>query len=262
MEIKKVIGYLRVSTDGQSSDGYGLEAQREAVIEYCSGKGMYVVDWYIEDGVSGAKEERPQMGRILSDDGLIERGVQAVVVAKSDRVARDINIYYYYKHSLMKRGIELISVSEDFGAMGAFAPMLESFIICMAQMERTNITLRTSSGRRVKAAKGGYAGGRPPYGYEAINKKLYIVEDEANVVRFIFAAKLRGMAFSKIAEILNSKGALGKHGKQWYASSVKVIVDNEMLYKGYYRYGDQNEFVRGDYEAILNLNEGLVEIKK
>jgi len=252
--MKTVVGYVRVSTEGQV-DNFGLEAQKEAIMRYCQRNEMYISEWFEDRGVSGVKEDRPALRRMLKDREICNPPIDAVVVAKSDRLARDINIYFYYKHELLKKGVELISVSEDFGAMGCFAPMLESFIICMAQMERENITMRTSSGRKVKAAAGGYAGGRPPYGYKVINHRLYIENDEAQVVKFIITGKKRGMTYQQIVDCLNEKGIKSKSGKKWLISTAQKILENDMLYRGYYKYGDQGDYVKGDFEPILTDEE-------
>ena len=52
---------------------------------------------------------------------------------------------------LMKKDIKLISIAEDFGQFGVFANMLEAFTLCVAEMERDNITKRTSGGRKVSS---------------------------------------------------------------------------------------------------------------
>ncbi|MDI9483911.1 MAG: recombinase family protein, partial [Bacillota bacterium] len=165
--MKTVVGYVRVSTNGQAQeDKYGIEAQKRDILDYCAKHDLALTKWYVDGGVSGVEEQRPELDKILfNDEEVGNPPIQAVIVAKSDRLARDMNLYYYYKFVLKKKNIELISVSEDFGAMGAFAGVLESLTLFIAEQERINIAKRTSSGRRMKARAGGYAGGRAPYGY-------------------------------------------------------------------------------------------------
>lgn len=251
--MKNVVAYCRVSTDGQvGEDKFGIEAQKEQIMEYCSRNDMQISAWYIDEGVSGAKEERPEFDKILFSDGEVENPpVEAVVVAKSDRVARDINIYYYYKMLLRKKDVQLISISEDFGQFGVFSNMLEAFTLCVAEMERQNITKRTSSGRAVKASKGGYSGGRPPYGYRSQNGVLTVIDDEADVVREIFAMKNGGATYKQIVEKLNEEGRRSRSGSAWAISTLQVILGNEKLYRGFYRYGKTEDWVKGQHKAIL-----------
>jgi site-specific DNA recombinase len=176
---------------------------------------------------------------------------EAVIVAKSDRVARDINIYYYYKMLLTKKDIKLISIAEDFGQFGVFANMLEAFTLCVAEMERENINKRTSSGRKVKASRGGYSGGRPPYGYSPLNKKLVIVPEEAEVVKYVIESKKAGHTYQQICDTLNAQGKTNRSGSKFSISTLQVILDNEPLYRGMYRYGKDSEWIQGEHEPIL-----------
>ena len=248
--MKNVGAYLRVSTDGQvGEDKFGLEAQREQIVEYCAKHDMNIVEWFTDEGESGAKE-RPGFDEIVYGD-VANPPYEAIIVAKSDRVARDINVYYYYKMLLIKKGIKLISIAEDFGQFGVFANMLEAFTLCVAEMERENITKRTSSGRKVKASKGGYSGGRPPYGYTPVSGVLKIVPDEAEVVRYVIGAKEKGETFQKICDTLNGEGRTNRSGTKFSISTLQVIVDNKPLYQGMYRYGKDSEWLKGEHEPIL-----------
>jgi site-specific DNA recombinase len=248
--MKNVVAYIRVSTDGQCGDDkFGLEVQREQIIEYCAKNDMTILKWYTDEGESGAKE-RPGFDEIVYGE-VSNPPYEAVVVAKSDRVARDINIYYYYKMLLIKKDVKLISIAEDFGQFGVFASMLEAFTLCVAEMERDNINKRTSSGRKAKASKGGYSGGRPPFGYAPLNGKLVIVPEEAEIVKFVIESKDKGMTYQTICDALNREGKTNRSGTKFSISTLQVIIDNKPLYQGMYRYGKDSEWVEGEHEPIL-----------
>lgn len=248
--MKNVAAYVRVSTDGQcGEDKFGMEAQKEQIEEYCHKNDMNIIKWFTDAGESGAKE-RPGFDSIVYGD-VSNPPYEAVVVAKSDRVARDINIYYYYKMLLLKKEISLISVAEDFGRMGVFSTMLEAFTLCCAQMERENITKRTSSGRAIKAASGGYSGGKAPMGYEVKDGELSIKEDEAIIVRRVFELRDAGNTIRGIADKLNEEGYCGRNGKPFTSSTIQSILGNRKTYEGYYRYGKSDEWVKGKQKPIL-----------
>lgn len=248
--MKNVIAYIRVSTDGQCGDDkFGLDVQRKTIQEYCDKNDYTITRWFTDEGESGAKE-RPGFDEIVYGD-VTNPPYEAVVVAKSDRVARDINIYYYYKMLLTKKNVTLISIAEDFGQFGVFANMLEAFTLCVAEMERDNINKRTSGGRKVKAARGGYSGGRPPYGYMPQNGKLVIVPDEAEIVRYVINAKDSGETFQRICDTLNAQGKTNRSGTKFSISTLQVIIDNKPLYQGMYRYGKDSEWTQGEHEPIL-----------
>ena len=248
-----VVAYVRVSTDAQAGeDRFGVDAQREQISKFCAVKGHTVVRWVEDLGESGAKE-RPGFDEIVYGD-VQNPPIQAVVVAKNDRVARDVNLYYYYKMLLAKKDIYLLSVAEDFGGLDpAVARMLEAFIICVAEMERENITKRTSAGRAVKSGRGGYSGGRPPFGYRAVEGTLEVNASEAETVRRIYRMRFENdLTLDTICQVLNEEGVSTRNGGLWRVSSVKAILDNEKTYRGFYRYGGKDkEWVRGTHAAIL-----------
>lgn len=253
--MKNVVAYIRVSTDGQAGeDKFGLEVQKQQITEYCRKNDMNILKWYADEGESGAKE-RPGFDEIVYGE-VNNPPVEAVVVAKTDRVARDIEIYYYYKMLLRKKDIELISIAEDFGKFGAFSSMLESFTLCVAQMERDNINKRTSSGRAAKSAQGGYSGGRTPFGYRPDNGKMVIVPEEAEIVKTIFKMKDdNGQTYQAIVDKLNGDGFTNRKGKPFVISTVQTIYENKNVYLGMYRYGKRSNkeapWVQGQHEPIL-----------
>lgn len=248
--MKNVAGYVRASTDGQcGEDKFGLEVQRQTIIEYCEKNGYNIIKWFADEGESGAKE-RPGFDEIVYGE-VTNPPFDAVIVAKSDRVARDINIYYYYKMLLTKKNVKLISIAEDFGQFGVFANMLEAFTLCVAEMERENINKRTSGGRKAKAAQGGYSGGKAPMGYKVENKQLVINPEEAEVVKFIFNRKFDGKTMLSTVDALNEAGYKTRNGKPFVISTVQSIWNNEPTYRGMYKYGKDGEWVQGEHEPIL-----------
>lgn len=249
--MKNVVSYIRVSTEGQvGEDKFGIDAQRAQIAEYCRKNDMRLVHEYKDEAKSGAKMDRPEFDRIVYGD-VQNPPIEAVIVAKSDRIARDINVYYYYKMQLKMKGIELISIAEDFGQFGVFANMLEAFTLCVAEMERENIMKRTSAGRIQKAEQGGYAGGRAPVGYRVSDGRLIPNPDEAKAVRRIFSLQSEGMALRDIADKLGEEGYRSRSGAPYTFGTVRNILNNKKTYQGYYRYGKNSEWVEGQQEAIL-----------
>lgn len=252
----KVAAYLRVSTDGQiGEDKFGLDVQLTTIQKYCAEHGHTLTTIFRDEGESGAKT-RPGFDAIVYDTTLPDQlPYEAIVVAKSDRVARDINIYFYYKMLLRKRNLQLISIAEDFGQFGIFASMLEAFTLCVAEMERENINKRTSGGRALKASRGGFSGGRAPMGYMIKDKQLVINPDEAKVVRRIFYEHDRnGCKLEDIANILNREGYRSRSTKPFSISTVHSILQNRRTYEGFYHYSG-SDWVKGQHEAILPLND-------
>ena len=255
--MRNVVAYCRVSTEGQcGEDKYGLDEQKRIIKEYCADHDMQVTEWFVDEGISGTMEKRPALDRLLYDE-VKNPPVTAVIVPKSDRISRDIKLYFYIMMVLERKNIELISateqvVNDDTGLGNVY----KALILFVAEQERKNITKRTAGGRRLKAAGGGYSGGRPPYGYKPINGKLAIVPEEAEIVRYVIEAKKAGETYQAICEELNKRGCTNRSGTKFSPSTLQVIIDNEQMYRGYYRYGKRDEWVRGEHEPILTSETG------
>lgn len=248
--MKQAIGYCRVSTDGQvGEEKFGLEAQKEQIKLYALSNGYEVVEWAIDEGISGATLDRPALNELLYGD-IQNPPIEAVIVAKNDRMSREMEQYFYVKYTLRKKNMALKSVSEDFGQMGVFSNVMESLAMFIAEQERINIAKRTSGGRKIKALAGGYSGGRAPYGYKIKHGQYEIVEKEAEMVRKIYEQLENGATLLDTAEWLNDNGYKTRKGKKFYASHIKAIKDNRPVYEGKYRYGNM-DWVQGVHEPIL-----------
>lgn len=252
INLKRAVAYLRVSTKGQmGDDAFGIEAQRHDIKEYCESNNIEVVNWYIDEGISGAKVSRPALDKILMGE-VTNPPVNYVVVAKADRLSRDVTLYHSFKFRLNELGLEIISVREDWSAQDKLTAMiLENFMAMVAQIERENIRIRMTGGRTQKAKIGGYAGGQAPMGYKVVDKKLVIDEKEAEVVRFVFRHKFDGDSMLGTMKALNDNGYRTRRGKPFVISTVQSIWNNEQTYRGFYKYGKDGEWVKGQHEPIL-----------
>lgn len=247
--MRKAIGYIRVSTNEQD-EKFGAEAQKKAIWSFAREKGYEIVAWN-KDVISGVSDERPELNKILYGDDVVNPPFEAVIVFKSDRLARDTKLYFYYLYLLEKKGVKLISVEENFGDDEIFANIYRSMMLFVAEQERKNIALRTSHGRKIKAVAGGYAGGRCPFGYSAVNGQLVVNEEEAQIVKEIFAMYNDGVSQNGIAKELNRLGCLTKKGKPFTQVKVMFILRNKKLYEGYVRYGKDNDWIKGVHTPII-----------
>jgi len=244
------IGYLRVSTEEQASEGkFGLEEQKELILQYSRRNNMYILDWYIDKGVSGVKETRPAMNELLFGE-VHNPPVEYVLVAKSDRIARDIKLYYYYLMLMEKKGMKLVSVTEPLVDDGTgMGNIYRSLMLFVAEQERKNITMRTRGGRLQKAKQGGYGGGRPPYGYKAFEGELVVIPHEAKIIRKIFELWEAGVGVSRIARLFNQHGIPTRSGTKWSPPTITKILGHKDFYEGKYTYGEVEAI--GRYEPLL-----------
>ena len=253
---KNAVGYIRVSTTGQAGDDkYGIEAQRKEILLYANDHGYNIVKWYIDE-ISGTTEDRPEWNKIIRGEEVTNPPYQAVIVFKNDRVARDMKLYFYFEYTLEKRAIKLISAKEDFEGLGDLANIYRALLSFVAEQERKNIALRTGNGRKLKAACGGYSGGRPPYGYMVSNGQLKIVPEEADMIRILFKKMDAGETLQGTADCLTDEhGYHTRSGRRFTPTHIKQIYDNRKFYQGFYKYGKDMSWVRGVHEPIIPEDE-------
>jgi len=247
----KAAGYLRVSTEGQiGEDRFGLEAQREAVEAYAKAEGYEVAEWYVDEAVSGATLDRPELTRLLNDAG----GKFAfVLVAKMDRLARDLMAQLWIEKELLRGNVELISVAEPFRGQDPANVLFRQVIGAFAQFERARIAERMAGGRKQKARGGGYAGGGAPIGYTAEKgaKVLALDAEKAETVRRVFelADANPGASLEALAGMLNAEGHTTAQGAIWRKMQVKRVLDRREFYAGTYTYAGIE--AEGRHDAII-----------
>ena len=220
---RKVIGYVRVSTEEQTR-GYGLDIQREKIETYCTLYNLGKVE-ILEDDTTGKTLNRPGLQKVLEETR--SGNVAKVVVFKADRLTRKLrDLLAIIEDEFELHNVAFISVSEQFDTSTptgkAFLQMLGTF----AELERNTIVYRTTSGRIEKARQGGLACGSTPLGYANIGGDLQKIAAEVEIVKAIFAMRADGLSYLAIAKILNEDGIATKRGGKWYAATIKYILNN------------------------------------
>jgi len=254
----KAVAYVRVSTEEQAATGHGLETQDKAVRAFAESQGYQLVEVARDPGVSGATRpaDRPGFGRVLE---LAAAGAFTVLlVYKFDRLAREIRYAVTTVSDLAEQHDVMIrSVTEPIDTATPMGRTLFAILAGMAEGERFAIRDRTAGGRQTKASKGGYAGGRVPYGYRRTPEGgLAIVPEQARIVRRIFQERRRKRTQAEIAAGLNAEGIPGPSGGRWHQARVGYIADNPK-YRGLVEYlfrwsGEENHVLaEGDHEAIV-----------
>jgi DNA invertase Pin-like site-specific DNA recombinase len=151
----KVGIYARVSTNlGQSP-----EFQLRELREYCKKRGWVVAGEYVDRGISGAQESRPELNRLMADAH--HRRFDVVVVWKFDRFARSVAHLLRALETFRALGIEFVSLSEQVDTSTPTGKMVFTVLAAVAELERSLIGERVKAGLRNAVAKGRKLG-RPP----------------------------------------------------------------------------------------------------
>lgn len=273
-EGKKCFLYSRVSTEMQV-EGYSLEAQKNCLKKFAEREEMQIVDYYEDAGKSGKSiEGRPAFKKMLSD---IESGqsVDYILVYKLSRFGRNAADILNSLEFIQTYDVNLICIEEGIDSSQTSGKLLISVLSAVAEIERENILEQTMNGRREKARQGLWNGGPAPYGYSLKDNKLYINEDEAELVRLIYEKYVNTtIGYTGIAKYLNLQGIkkvvrTGRMTEDWNAHFINLILDNP-VYCGKIAYGrrtlekvkgKKNEYKRinaSDYITVDGLHEPLV----
>ena len=247
-EMKRACVYTRVSSDEQVK-GYSLEEQERMCKAAIESKGWQYIRTYTDPGISGRTMKRPGLQEMM--DAMKRREVQAVVIYKLDRLSRkQRDTMTIIEDVIVSNDVALVSLNETLDTSTPWGRAMIGILSSFNQMESENIQMRTSMGREAKAKQGGYAGGKPPLGYRAVDGVLTIDPKEAEIVRLIFSLKKSGGTLIGIANELNERGYRTRKGLEFKHSAIQNILNNEDTYRGHYRYGVGN-FTENQHEPIL-----------
>jgi DNA invertase Pin-like site-specific DNA recombinase len=146
---QRVALYARVSTSNGSQDP---TMQTRELREYCERRGWQLVCEYVDLGISGAKEKRPELDRLMADAS--RRKFDAVIVWRFDRFARSVSHLLRALENFHALGIDFISLSENIDTSTPTGKMIFTVLGAVAELERSLIVERVKAGLRNAKSKG------------------------------------------------------------------------------------------------------------
>lgn len=153
--------YARVSTKTGSQNP---DMQLRELREYCTRRGWDVAGEYVDEGVCGAKEKRPELDRLLGE--CRKRQLDAVVVYRYDRFARSLRQLVNALEEFRALGIEFVSLHEGVDTSTPNGRLVFGIFASIAEFERELIRERVRSGLAAARARGKRIG-RPPKNVDA-----------------------------------------------------------------------------------------------
>ncbi|MCI8481880.1 MAG: recombinase family protein, partial [Clostridia bacterium] len=247
-------GYCRYSSDLQNETS--IEQQKGELEEYARKNGIVITKYYIDEAKSGTKNNRESFQDMISDACKFKK-VEAILVWKTDRFARNAMDSLMYRNQLAKHGIKLVSITQPIDDSTPEGKLMTTFLAGMDEYYSENLASNIKRALKSNAKESLFNGGIPPLGYNIKDKKYVINEKEANIVRTIFKMYLDGYSLIDIAIKLNSKGYKTKKGTEFKKYSVQSILGNEKYIGNYVfnkGYKDNNKIERTD----IIRNEGAL----
>ncbi len=264
----KVYTYKRVSTAMQI-DGYSLDAQRSRMKAYADFNDYEIVGEYEDAGKSGKSiEGRMQFRQMMEDVKSGKDNISYVLVFKLSRFGRNAADVLSTLQVMQDFGVNLICVEDGIDSSKDAGKLMISVLSAVAEIERENIRVQTMEGRIQKAREGKWNGGFAPYGYQLVNGKLEINEEEAVAIRTIYDqyvnTDIGSNGISKYLENNGIRKIQRQNGKNplFDAHLVRLILKNP-VYCGKIAYGrrktEKVHGTRNEYHLVEQENFLLVD---
>jgi len=221
----KVVGYVRVSTDEQA---LGPDAQREAIEAWCRAHDARLCAVHEDLGISGATPVERRAGLNLAFDALGEHGAGVLLVAKRDRLARDVEVGAVAERMAERLGARVLSADGAGNGDGPEHELMRNLIGCFAAYERALVAARTKAALRVKKAKGQRVGAIP-LGYRLADDGVSLEKDPHEQEAIALAHELRegGLSLRAIDRELRRRGFRPRGGKAWHVQTLSNILQAE-----------------------------------
>ncbi len=215
--------YTRKSSEEELEQEFNsLQAQREACEAFINSQvhegWVCLRTGYDDGGFSGATMDRPAVQRLLAD--ITAGRVDIVVVYKIDRLTRSLADFAKIVEILDARGASFVSVTQQFNTTTSMGRLTLNVLLFFAQFEREVIGERIRDKIAASKKKGMWMGGVPPLGYRVQDRKLVIVDSEAEIVRSIFR---RYAELSSVRLLKLELEAQGSKSKSWTSAAGRVI---------------------------------------
>lgn len=233
----RVVALFRVSTEKQESEGTSLDTQERIYREMAAQRGWTTIAEFRGcESATQANSDRRVLQQVLAC--IRDQNPDGIYIHEQSRLTRGDELEVAgLLRELRERGMKIIvnGVVRDLGSIDERFMVGIQSLVDRAESER--IKERMLRGRRARAESGKKTAGPIPYGYrnpakhEPGHGTLQIVEEQASVVRRIFALALEGKGAGRIAAELNRLGIPGIRGGKWAQNSVKGILQN-MAYVG------------------------------
>ena len=262
IQTKRCAIYTRKSVEQPTHHQFGsLEAQRAICASYVASQEpngwTEIPKHYDDNGVSGGSLERPALQELLID---IESGlIDVVVIYKLDRITRTLLDFVRLIDLFDQCGVTFVAVTQNFDTSNSTGRLIQNVLLTFAQFEREIASDRLRDKFCAMKQRGLFIGGHPPYGFDLVDKRLVINDEEAVVVRWMFERYLETKSYTKIEKELADRGIVRRTrtskrghkvvGRNICKSSVWNMLGNP-IYVGQVR--NKGTCYPGAHEALIS----------
>ena len=220
--MKRVIGYVRVSSLIQKEKGNSIPNQIEKIESYCKLNGYELVDILKDDGISGmSKSKRKDYLKLI--DIMEDRNIGGVVVNDLSRIGRKMSDVVEFVDLVKKKQIEFHSIKEGINNVSNVGGLIINILSSINQFEVEMLRSRISEVKQYKKSKN-VVYGNLIYGKSKDGNRLIDNIDELKTIKYMKYLRKKGYSYFKISDRLNKRNIKSKNGNQWYGSGVRNIL--------------------------------------
>ena len=224
---------------------------------------------YYDEGISGTKKEnRSELLRMISDCG--NRKIDMIITKSISRFARNTTDCLEMVRKLVDLGVYIYFEKENINTQSMESELMLTILSGLAESESISISENSKWSIQKRFRNGTYKLSYPPYGYDYLDGEIIVNDEQAAIVKRIFAEALLGRGTQKIADGLQIDGVATRRKSKWTASTVLGILYNErytgdvVLQKTYTdehfnrhnNHGEKDQFlIENHHEALISHEE-------
>lgn len=239
--VRKAVAYARFSSNNQREES--IDAQLRAIRDYCERENIQLVDIYSDEAQSAKTDNRDDFKNMTDAIFKGNYDIDAVLVHKFNRFARNKYDSALYKKRLRDIGIKVVSVTQpiDDSPEGR---ILESLIEAMDEYYSENLALEVKKGMLENALKGKHTGGGKLLGLSVDDEGYYYPDENAPIIYRIFKEYADGVPKTKIVERLNREGYRNQYGRKFNTRTITDLLQNEKYIGNFIYNHTQTEIIR------------------
>ncbi len=224
----RAVGYIRVSTARQASEGISLAMQRSRIEEWCRVHGYELVAIHEDAGISGKRvTTRPGL-RAALEQACEERA--ALVFYSMSRLSRSLRDMLAISDRLREAGADLVSLTESIDTTAPAGELTFHLLAALSQFERKLIVGRIKDALALKRERGEHLG-RAPRGMKVAEDGKLVPDGSDGLKIAERARELRrdGLSLRGIAKQLTTEGYRPERGRRFCSSTVRYCLNNPRL---------------------------------
>lgn len=239
---KRACSYARVSTKQQADHDLSIPDQLAAMQQYAAAKDMVIVKEFIEPGASARDTSRPALTAMMEAALSEPPPFEVILIHSFSRFFRDAMHFELFKRQAEANGVEIVSITQDFGQNSA-AELLRQIVNIMDEAQSKETAKHVRRTMLENARQGYWNGSVAPLGFRTVvadlrgkkeKKKLEFDPEHAPTVKLIYKLYLEGdgvngpLGIKNIVKYLNDHGYRNKAGNQFHVSFVAKILKDEV----------------------------------